>query len=736
MALQAKAACKWKLSHGNQTASSLVLSSSTYVADGTTHRKGQFLAVGWSDGVVRLMGLETSKPAHQIPVGKENQTGISHIGWASCRVPLKADPFTAKAVPELALSPDLPSELTFLQVESALPKLCPLPASSAGADDDATFFTLNEGIDFILRPLASGDGENINVMVIGTREGQIQLNVWDFFRTGLHPNPLSNSFPGAFMISHSSHARVSTHALVFAEDEMSPEQIHLIPMDLSFISQCPINLALLGHELTSLQILHRYVRQTQLHMQVEWRNIRELPRRFLRILQVDLQADDRGPKDIVTSFHHTLLLGHAYKPMRAWLVDVVAERGHKRWDKAVVTGLERLRSLLHESFLPSLERCAIILSRLRGLAQFYEDRAEIGFSATMIAGVLDVNACLYALGHKVTSLVTDELDYFITFSEWLRLRIDYLGPSEVTTEDLSAREAVMDTSKVLTYIKRFLVRSPIDFFFEEGTGHARQPATMEQQEWRSMVSDIDVFVNRAFPADGSMEASATERRFKFSFLVEAEVARSRMIFQGVADAIRRSIRFGPPINMSVLGGRLTLMDVRVCDGTASQSATNMGMTTQTATIYTVMAAKANQNRAFIFRSVVHIKNGLSSSQPTDCTCIDVTQRNLIDAKFLNDDTLILLCDQAGTILTTLLPLASAPLPWTTMTSSPMGDVPTVQLESLSGHVSEFVVPPPYAFRPVKMGVCDKANVRGEIPVRISLLANNGSTWRTFTLPDV
>lgn len=128
------------------------------------------------------------------------------------------------------------------------------------------------------------------------------------------------------MISHSSHARVSTHALVFAEDEMSPEQIHLIPMDLSFISQCPINLALLGHELTSLQILHRYVRQTQLHMQVEWRNIRELPRRFLRILQVDLQEDDRGPKDIVTSFHHTLLLGHAYKPMRAWLVDSVAER--------------------------------------------------------------------------------------------------------------------------------------------------------------------------------------------------------------------------------------------------------------------------------------------------------------------------------------------------------------------------------------------------------------------------
>lgn len=196
----------------------------------------------------------------------------------------------------------------------------------------------------------------------------------------------------------------------------------------------------------------------------------------------------------------------------------------------------------------------------------------------MIAGVLDVNACLYALGHKVTSLVTDELDYFITFSEWLRLRIDYLGPSEVTTEDLSAREAVMDTSKVLTYIKRFLVRSPIDFFFEEGTGHARQAATMEQQEWRSMVSDIDVFVNRAFPADGSMEASATERRFKFSFLVEAEVARSRMIFQGVADAIRRSIRFGPPINMSVPGGRLTLMDVRMCDGTASQPATNMGMT--------------------------------------------------------------------------------------------------------------------------------------------------------------
>lgn len=106
-------------------------------------QSGQFLAVGWSDGVVRLMGLETNKAAHHIPVcgGTAN---ISHIGWATCNVAskspgdlliqLKDGILTNTTTSDDNLPPNLPQELTFLEVDTALPKISPLPTSSAGAE--------------------------------------------------------------------------------------------------------------------------------------------------------------------------------------------------------------------------------------------------------------------------------------------------------------------------------------------------------------------------------------------------------------------------------------------------------------------------------------------------------------------------------------------------------------------------------------------------------------------------
>lgn len=91
------------------------------------------------------MGLENNKAAHHIRVTEDQSAGITHIGWAcnsvsktdsvpkeaetaSWRHALDQELQTAGNPPEL----DLPRELTFLDVESSLPKLSPLPSASAG----------------------------------------------------------------------------------------------------------------------------------------------------------------------------------------------------------------------------------------------------------------------------------------------------------------------------------------------------------------------------------------------------------------------------------------------------------------------------------------------------------------------------------------------------------------------------------------------------------------------------
>jgi anaphase-promoting complex subunit 4 len=190
-------------------------------------------------------------------------------------------------------------------------------------------FTLRSGIEFLFQPFKSEDSEQVHVMIVGTSNGLLHLSIYDSFIIGNFDYSLSERdlSAGKFqLIHHSSHPDVSTHSLFLKSDQDGSDSIRLVPMDLPFIPSSPINLPLLASKLTMLQKLIRYLKQTQLHMQVEWKNTRELPSRFLRSVQGDLENVERGPRDIVQALYHTVVTGHTYEPVREWLVDNLAER--------------------------------------------------------------------------------------------------------------------------------------------------------------------------------------------------------------------------------------------------------------------------------------------------------------------------------------------------------------------------------------------------------------------------
>lgn len=91
--------------------------------------------------MVRLMGLENNKAAHHIDVCSRSGAKISHIGWACCNITNRSSNALSKEAKDglgelQSLSgmstADLPREITFLEIETALPKISPLPGSSAG----------------------------------------------------------------------------------------------------------------------------------------------------------------------------------------------------------------------------------------------------------------------------------------------------------------------------------------------------------------------------------------------------------------------------------------------------------------------------------------------------------------------------------------------------------------------------------------------------------------------------
>lgn len=102
---------------------------------------GQFLAVGWTDGAVRIMGLENNKAVHHMQLCDDGAAKITHIGWATNIITKKPGKKALNSSEQLLDGMDLdhssgfldlPLELTFLEVDTALPKISPLPTASAG----------------------------------------------------------------------------------------------------------------------------------------------------------------------------------------------------------------------------------------------------------------------------------------------------------------------------------------------------------------------------------------------------------------------------------------------------------------------------------------------------------------------------------------------------------------------------------------------------------------------------
>lgn len=225
-----------------------------------------------------------------------------------------------------------------------------------------------------------------------------------------------------------------------------------------------------------------------------------------------------------------------------------------------MSGLENLRSLVHEHYLPALERCSVILSRLKGLAQFYDDRSDIGFTVTQINRVLDIIDCLSYISNLVLSAVMDELDHFSSFSTWLRFEIDRLASSTASMrEELDEKEATIDHGKVLTYIETYLVESPLRIFFD-AVDEADWDAGLAKVEEgaSSLLDELETQVSRSEAGQPHMKALP-----HVDFLVDYMASCSNRIFKGIAEAKKRSVRFGSPVKLSV-GSPISKMDVRMC----------------------------------------------------------------------------------------------------------------------------------------------------------------------------
>lgn len=210
--------------------------------------------------------------------------------------------------------------------------------------------------------------------------------------------------------------------------------------------------------------------------------------------------------------------------------------------------------------MPALERCGIVLSRLLGLSRFHGARENIGFTAAQIEKLLDMVAALTLVSYKILLGVMDELDHFTCFSSWLRMEIDKLASSSAAAEELTEKEATMDNVKVLTYIQRYLMGSPLAVYLGDISAEERESdwKVVEESNGTSLLELVDQQLKNKECGKPYYKALP-----KIDQLVNHLTGKSAIVFKEIAEAEKRSVRFNQAVEIST-GEKIWRHDVHLC----------------------------------------------------------------------------------------------------------------------------------------------------------------------------
>lgn len=188
-------------------------------------------------------------------------------------------------------------------------------------------FSSRASIDAIFHSASKNTSDSVDVLLVGFDDGTIHLRIFDCFEIGsLQIGDSAGSSDACRLIQHTSHPLISTHALLASVPGSGAvgSTLHLLTVDLRFVTKSGRYLSLLSYKTTQLQNLLRYINQVQRQIELEWKNAQELPSRYMRSINEDLQ--EKCHCDFVTAVYHLVVTGDCFMPLKEFLVDIVGER--------------------------------------------------------------------------------------------------------------------------------------------------------------------------------------------------------------------------------------------------------------------------------------------------------------------------------------------------------------------------------------------------------------------------
>ncbi|KAF2085557.1 hypothetical protein K490DRAFT_46593 [Saccharata proteae CBS 121410] len=413
---------------------------------------GQHIAVAWLDGSIDVLSSETGKVVKQIQpeVSTDAEGGaasqISCLGWGVNFIDIAAVRSRLKAARESARGSQYPN---FLET---------VPSWQLSQDE----LTLDDFLERMpdLRKLGITPDLPKQLALIDAQDVLPKL-------------PMIPSPPAIGMQMMSK----ATTSDAFGSQQSKRDRLALVPLTLRFIPSAGIYLHLIASKTAQLQNLLQYIQSSLKTISTFFLHSQDLPGRFMRNVNETLMEKDEGT--LVDNFFHMAVTGDCPTTIKEWLVDELTESGHKRWDHASNQGYSKVIDLTHENLLPALDRCSIIVSRLRGLARYHDTSLILNVPENDLSAVLDTIQCLRLLAHNILTYAAQEKRQFLSFSKWLRYVIDVQAtdPSSTTADEMAEKDPGINYEQLLTYIPCALSGSMIQPFLRDRTAVLTPPST-------------------------------------------------------------------------------------------------------------------------------------------------------------------------------------------------------------------------------------------------------------------
>ncbi|QGA15092.1 hypothetical protein EYB26_002748 [Talaromyces marneffei] len=649
---------------------------------------GRLLAVADAENKLRIISSYTGKTVHHfscLPHEAEGHSSspnestkdpkdirITCIGWGVNFTDSKAAqthlrdgngqisvqdllaPDTDPVKAALQLKADLPRELALLDIESSLPRLSTLPGS--GSDED--LFSSRASLDTIFQSFNRMTSDAVDVLFVGLNDGRAHLRIFDCFEIG-NFSVAANKTPASTQVetlAHSSHPMSSTHAIVLSEkaDGVPNSILKVMSLDLRFITKSGRYLSLLAFKITQLQNLLRYINQTQRQITLEWKNVYELPARFMRSIADELQ--EKCHCDFVTALYHLVVTGNCFPPVKDFLVDIVGERGHKRWEKTVSSGYENVRRLTHECLLPALQRCEVLLSRLIGISKFHKLNHILGLETRDLQEVVETLDCLHLLSHSILTKTTRELHQFMEFARWLRHEIDIqtAEPMSQTLEELLEKSDLIDHATTLEYIEGALTKSSLGRYIS--STHGTTSAAGDAQKRVSDGEKLSFYQSFKNTLAAEEDQKSGDRNNSNNNSNNNKNEPSRPALPQLNDLIARlESQCGKVFGKIALTQRRSILhhcllvlhpdcDSNVIDTTMQYESLDIE---DEYAVYVASRLRSTPNTLLIYKITIQCTNGVSSTKNVSVASLRLPGGEIKQAQFVEDGTIMLLYTEQG-----------------------------------------------------------------------------------------